>query len=129
MGELHLDIIKDRVLKEYKIKADLGPLQIAYHETPINRISDEFVTETKVGNSKHIVSTSISIIPGNLEDCKEILKLDKSPEAASNLANLHPKHLLAVKQGVAVGLSHGPKIHSQVCLLYCTAINLIRCSY
>ena len=33
MGELHLDIIQDRVRKEYKVDADLGPLQVAYKET------------------------------------------------------------------------------------------------
>ena len=30
MGELHLEIIKDRIQKEYKVDADLGPLQISY---------------------------------------------------------------------------------------------------
>lgn len=33
MGELHLDIIRDRIWKEYKVEAELGPLQVAYRET------------------------------------------------------------------------------------------------
>ena len=33
MGELHLEIIKDRILKEYGVDVFLGPLQIAYRET------------------------------------------------------------------------------------------------
>lgn len=33
MGELHLDIIRSRLEKEYKLEVDLGPLQIAYRET------------------------------------------------------------------------------------------------
>ena len=33
MGELHLEIIKDRILKEYGVDVYLGPLQIAYRET------------------------------------------------------------------------------------------------
>lgn len=33
MGELHLDIIRDRICKEYKVEAELGPLQVAYKET------------------------------------------------------------------------------------------------
>lgn len=32
MGELHLEIVKDRIQKEYRIETDLGPLQIAYRE-------------------------------------------------------------------------------------------------
>ena len=33
MGELHLEIIRDRIHKEYKVEAELGPLQVAYRET------------------------------------------------------------------------------------------------
>ena len=36
MGELHLDIIKSRLEKEYGLDVDLGPLQIAYRETVID---------------------------------------------------------------------------------------------
>lgn len=32
MGELHLDIIKDRIEQEYKVDVDLGPLVISYRE-------------------------------------------------------------------------------------------------
>lgn len=32
MGELHLDIIKERLLTEYKLDIMLGPIQIAYRE-------------------------------------------------------------------------------------------------
>ncbi|KAF2895288.1 hypothetical protein ILUMI_10884 [Ignelater luminosus] len=115
MGELHLEIIKDRILKEYKIEADLGSLQIAYREAPIMKASRDFTIETKIGNTKHMVAISFSLIPtSTVEDEKDILKLDKTPEAASNLANIFPKHLLAIKRGVDVAVSHGPKINSQV---------------
>ena len=33
MGELHLEIIKNRILKEFKVDAYMGPLQVAYRET------------------------------------------------------------------------------------------------
>ncbi|PWU04399.1 MAG: elongation factor G, partial [Verrucomicrobia bacterium] len=33
MGELHLEIIRDRVLREFKVEADAGRPQIAYRET------------------------------------------------------------------------------------------------
>lgn len=32
MGELHLEIVKDRIFTKYKVEADIGPLQIAYKE-------------------------------------------------------------------------------------------------
>jgi len=32
-GELHLEILRDRIELEYKIKADLGPMRVAYRES------------------------------------------------------------------------------------------------
>lgn len=33
MGELHLEIIIDRLMREFKVEADIGKPQIAYRET------------------------------------------------------------------------------------------------
>lgn len=117
MGELHLEIIKDRLLKEYKIDADLGSLQIAYREAPVCRVTDHLTHETKIGTSKQLVTVRLSLIP-TTDNIKDIMRLDKTSEAASSIASIFPKHLLAVRQGIEVGLTHGPKLNSQVRNLY-----------
>jgi elongation factor G len=33
MGELHLDIIVDRLLREFKVEANVGKPQVSYKET------------------------------------------------------------------------------------------------
>jgi elongation factor G len=33
MGELHLEIIQDRLLREFKVEANVGAPQVAYKET------------------------------------------------------------------------------------------------
>ena len=33
MGELHLEIIVDRLLREFKVEANVGKPQVAYRET------------------------------------------------------------------------------------------------
>ncbi|XP_028137204.1 ribosome-releasing factor 2, mitochondrial [Diabrotica virgifera virgifera] len=115
MGELHLDIIKDRIMKEYKLEVELGPLQIAYKETPIEKLTDTLTVETKIGSSKQFITVKLTLQPVvDLTHSNEVLKLDKSPEYASNIASIFPKHLVAVRQGVEVGLSHGPKISCPV---------------
>lgn len=115
MGELHLEIIRDRILKEYKIEADLGQLQIAYRESPIKKLTDTNTVETKIGNSKQSVTVTLSLLPTEgQEDVNNVMKLDKTPEAASGLASIFPKHLSAVKLGIETGLAHGPKVGSQV---------------
>ena len=39
MGELHLEIIVDRLLREFKVEANVGKPQVAYKET-IRRSAD-----------------------------------------------------------------------------------------
>lgn len=110
MGELHLEIIKDRLKKNYKIEVELGPLQIAYRESPLGNAKTQYLLETKIGNTKHSVNLTLSIEQCFTKTNKDLLKLDKSPESASNLSNLRPKYLLAVKHGIDVTINHGPKL-------------------
>lgn len=113
MGKLHLEIIKDRILKEYKVDADLGPLRIAYRESPLTKVTGDLTQETKIGSSKQFVTTRLSVIPTE-KLVKDVLRLDRTPEAASTIANIYHKHLLAVRHGIEVALHHGPKINSPV---------------
>ena len=39
MGELHIEILHDRIRREYGIEAHLGPLQVAYRETILQEVS------------------------------------------------------------------------------------------
>jgi elongation factor G len=49
MGELHLEIIVDRLLREFKVDANVGRPQVAYRETvgkPVEKIQGRFVRQT-----------------------------------------------------------------------------------
>ncbi|MBR3305468.1 MAG: elongation factor G [Christensenellaceae bacterium] len=41
MGELHLEIIVDRMLREYKVEANVGKPQVAYRESPTKAVEAE----------------------------------------------------------------------------------------
>ncbi|MBR2223648.1 MAG: elongation factor G, partial [Christensenellaceae bacterium] len=41
MGELHLEIIVDRMLREYKVEANVGKPQVAYREAPTKTVDVE----------------------------------------------------------------------------------------
>ncbi|CAL4325402.1 elongation factor G [Buchnera aphidicola] len=40
MGELHLEIIIDRMKREFSVEANIGQPQVAYRETILNKVSD-----------------------------------------------------------------------------------------
>jgi elongation factor G len=49
MGELHLEIIVDRLLREFNVDANVGKPQVAYRETirrPVQRVRARFVRQT-----------------------------------------------------------------------------------
>lgn len=112
MGELHIEIIKERIRREYKIDVDLGPLQIAYKETIQDVVEDTLNVEHKVGQSKHKVTVTLSLIPNY--DRKEKLLLDRSPDNASNIDSIHPRVMSAIKNGVNAGLLNGVKLNCPV---------------
>lgn len=51
MGELHLEVIRERIRAEYKIEADLGPMQIAYREKLKDKITDSYEANHTIGKS------------------------------------------------------------------------------
>lgn len=48
MGELHLEIIVDRLLREFKVQANVGKPQVAYKETILRKVTQEgkFIRQT-----------------------------------------------------------------------------------
>ncbi|CAB3249526.1 unnamed protein product [Arctia plantaginis] len=110
MGELHLDIIKERIIREYKIDVELGPLQIAYRESLLGTSRHTQAVDRKIGGLKQMckVTMSAKTIKGVPHD--NLLKLDKSGDSAANLSHLHPRSLQAIRQGVNTAIMHGPKL-------------------
>ncbi|MCX7608628.1 MAG: elongation factor G [Anaerolineales bacterium] len=65
MGELHLDVIVDRLMREYRVQANVGKPRVAYHESitePVPEVSVRFVKQTGGrGMYAHVV---LSLEPG-----------------------------------------------------------------
>ncbi|XP_069683538.1 ribosome-releasing factor 2, mitochondrial [Periplaneta americana] len=109
MGELHLEIIKNRILSEYKIEAELGELQIAYKEALSNPVKDTHMVEHRIGSGVHRVTVTLSLIKNEDKD-QNILILDRNPDVAANTSAITLKQLQAVKLGVESALTHGTKL-------------------
>lgn len=63
MGELHIDIIHDRIRREYGIETHLGPLQVAYRESILREASATDTLDRTVGERRHLVTVELSVRP------------------------------------------------------------------
>lgn len=63
MGELHIEIIHDRIKREYKIETHLGPLQVAYRETILQSATAKDLLDRILGEKRHVVSVELTVHP------------------------------------------------------------------
>jgi elongation factor G len=64
MGELHLEVIVDRMLREFKVDATVGKPQVAYRETITNTVSGHVYTHKKqTGGSGQFAEVKIDLEP------------------------------------------------------------------
>jgi elongation factor G len=68
MGELHLEILVDRMLREFKVEANVGRPQVAYRETirkTVEKVEGKFVRQTGgSGQYGHVVINMMPAEPG-----------------------------------------------------------------
>ncbi len=63
MGELHLEIIVDRLLREFKVEANVGAPQVAYKETIRQRVDHETKYKRQSGGSGQYGHVKIILEP------------------------------------------------------------------
>ncbi len=64
MGELHLDIIVDRLLREFHVEANVGAPQVAYRETFRSAVDAEGMYKRQSGGKGQYGHCKIHLIPG-----------------------------------------------------------------
>jgi elongation factor G len=63
MGELHLDIIVDRMRREFKVEANVGAPQVAYRETITKRAEVDYTHKKQTGGSGQFARVKIVFEP------------------------------------------------------------------
>lgn len=115
MGELHLDIVKSRLLTEYKVDADLGPLQIAYKEMIDGEQEGALEVAKEIAGMKQMVSIGL-LLKSKSDADEDVFRVDQSPQNPhlENLQLVRPKQLQLIRKGVIAALDRGPKLGGQV---------------
>jgi elongation factor G len=100
MGELHLEIIVDRMLREYKVQANIGNPQVAYRETFSSNAEAE---------SKYVKQTGGKGQYGHVKMLVEPLERSKGFEFVNKIVGgVIPKEFVpAVEKGVKEAMTNG----------------------
>jgi elongation factor G len=102
MGELHLEILVDRMMREYKVDANVGRPQVSYRETirgTAEKVEGRFVRQTGGSGQYGIVYINVEPIPG--EGFEFINKIKGG--------SIPTEYIPAVEKGVEESLSNGPR--------------------
>ena len=67
MGELHLDIIVDRMKREFKVGANVGAPQVAYRETITKSIEVDYIHKKQTGGSGQFARIKLVFEPAKGE--------------------------------------------------------------
>ena len=97
MGELHLEVLVDRMLREFSVEANVGKPQVAYRETireRVEKVVDKHVRQTGgSGQYAHVV-INIEPAPGEGFDFINQIKGGKIPT----------EYIPSVEQGIEEAL-------------------------
>uniref|UniRef100_A0A8D0AJX8 Ribosome-releasing factor 2, mitochondrial n=1 Tax=Sander lucioperca TaxID=283035 RepID=A0A8D0AJX8_SANLU len=105
MGELHIEIIHDRIRREYGIETHLGPLRVAYRESILHEVSTTDTLDRTVGERRHLATVELAITPHEISTTGSSCELAFTEELGGQLS---PEIKEAVENGVHSSYLQGP---------------------
>ncbi|KFL28627.1 elongation factor G [Devosia sp. 17-2-E-8] len=103
MGELHLDILVDRMRREFKVEANIGQPQVAYREAISRSVDHDYTHKKQSGGSGQFARIKFRIEPnepgGGFQFASEVVG-----------GNVPKEYIPGVEKGVASVMGSGPLI-------------------
>jgi elongation factor G len=100
MGELHLEILIDRLNREHKVQANVGKPQVSYRESVTKEASAEYRYERVLGGEEVFAYVKVRVKPEP--------KPQGSPISIGAFPAIPKEFLLAIENGLREGLDVGP---------------------
>lgn len=106
MGELHLDIIKSRLLKEFKLPVRVGNPQVMYRETIRDTATEDYIFERELETMSMYARVKVVVEPLE-EGSEEVIVIDEIPEDSPIKSGDRAVMIEAVEDICAGGASAG----------------------
>ena len=103
MGELHLDIIVDRMRREFKVEANIGAPQVAYREAITRLVEHDYTHKKQSGGSGQFARIKFTIEPNEAGAGFQFV-------SAVVGGNVPKEYVPGVQKGVASVMGSGPLI-------------------
>ena len=101
MGELHLDIIVDRMKREFKVEANVGAPQVAYRETITREADIDYTHKKQSGGSGQFARVKIKFEPNPEGE-------DFAFESTVVGGNVPKEYIPGVEKGIRSVMDSGP---------------------
>ena len=102
MGELHLDIIMDRLRREFKVEVDSGAPEVAYRETVTKKVSHEARLKKQSGGHGQFAHVIFDIEPQEPGKGFEFVNEVKGGDVPKD-------YIPAIEKGIRDTMENGPK--------------------
>lgn len=122
MGELHLDIIVDRLRREFKVDANVGAPQVSYRETITQNARESEVFERETAGLHQFAGVDLEISPLDSGD-RRIEQSEFSFECKAPPHKIPPAFVRGVKSGAFEGMAAGPIAGFPVIGIKCVVID------
>ncbi len=100
MGELHLEVLKDRMLREFKVEASVGKPVVAYYETVASPGSGSCVFDREIAGKRQCAGVSVSIGPMDRGEGNTVVFSKGTGELSREFKD-------SIRSGVCDGLATG----------------------
>ena len=100
MGELHLDILVDRMKREFKVEANIGAPQVAYRETITRQTEKDYTHKKQSGGSGQFARVKILFEPNEGDEFEFESKIVGG--------NVPKEYIPGVQKGIESVLTNGP---------------------
>merc|ERR1719217_1503487 len=108
MGELHLDIIVDRMRREFKVECNVGEPQVAYREAITKSVTVDYTHKKQSGGSGQFAKIQVEFSPLEAEEGSDGAGAFEFTEEVKG-GNVPKEYIPGVEKGIEAVLGNGVK--------------------